>query len=157
MDKNLGEKTPDVKMDKELGKEFEKESLHLQVKPKRNISLYLGIAIIIIAGILTGYFLSGQKTGSGKLKIVGSKKVVGSLDTKTFPDTATGVLEKGGIDGEGTHKLIREGGDSQTVYLTSSVINLGDFVGKKVKVWGETQAAQKAGWFMDVGRVEVNE
>ena len=33
-------------------------------------------------------------------------------------------------------------------------VNLG---GKKIKVWGQTQTAQYAGWLMDVGRVEVAE
>ncbi len=68
-----------------------------------------------------------------------------------------GTLEKGGIDGEGTHKLIREGGESQTAYLTSSIIDLDPLVGKKVQVWGETFKGQKAGWLMDVGRVKVLE
>jgi hypothetical protein len=39
--------------------------------------------------------------------------------------------------------------------MTSSVVDLSLVLDKKVKVWGETQAAQKAGWLMDVGRVEV--
>jgi len=32
---------------------------------------------------------------------------------------------------------------------------LSKFVGKNIKVWGQTQSAQYAGWLMDVGRVEV--
>jgi hypothetical protein len=32
---------------------------------------------------------------------------------------------------------------------------LNEFVGKKVRVWGETHAGKKAGWLMDVGRVEA--
>lgn len=112
----------------------------------------LGVVLLVLAGIATGFFLSG-----GKPKIIKTQKMVGSTDVKTFRDVAEGVLEKGGIDGEGTHKLIRPGGESQTAYLTSSIINLDDYVGKKVRVWGETFAAQKAGWLMDVGRVEVLE
>ena len=61
------------------------------------------------------------------------------------------------VNGEGTHKLIRDGGPSQTVYLISSVIDMSEFVGKKVQVWGETIDAQKAGWLMDVGRVKILE
>lgn len=120
------------------------------------------VAVLILGGISTGYFLAKKKT-SGELilpgnggKIVKTEKVVGSTD-KVFKDTAEGTLEKGGIDGEGSHKLIREGGPSQTAYLTSSIINLDEFVGKKVRVWGETFAAEKAGWLMDVGRVEILE
>jgi len=65
------------------------------------------------------------------------------------------VIEKNGFDGEGTHKLLREGGESQTAYLTSSVLDLDLFVGHKVEIWGETFAAQKAGWLLDVGAVKV--
>jgi len=66
-------------------------------------------------------------------------------------------LEAGGLDGEGTHHLIRPGGDSQTIYLTSSVVDLSLFVGRKVKVKGETFTPQNAGWFMDVGVITALE
>jgi hypothetical protein len=82
---------------------------------------------------------------------------VGIRDEKTFKDTGEGQLQKGGINGEGSHHLVRPGGDSQTIYLTSSVIDLDQFIGRKVKVWGETIGAQKAGWLMDVGKLEVIE
>lgn len=131
----------------------------LGIEKTNKIGLYVGAAIIILAGILSGYFLSQSNkfAGSGIPGMTESKKVVGSTDTKAFPDSTEGTLEEGGINGEGTHKLIRPGGESQTVYLTSSVVDLDQFIGKKVKVWGETLAAQKAGWFMDVGRVEIME
>lgn len=119
---------------------------------------------IVLAGTVTGYLLSNRGGGMGLsspsqlapgTELKGQE--FGSKDTSAFPDTATGVLEKGGINGEGTHKLIREGGESQTAYLTSSLVNLDPLVGKKVQVWGETFKAQKAGWLMDVGRVKVLE
>ena len=120
------------------------------------------ILLIVGAGSLTGYLLAGRG-GSGRLVspaqlAPGTEmkgKEFGSADTSVFPDKAEGVLEKGGIDGEGTHKLIREGGESQTAYLTSSLIDLDQLVGKKVQVWGETFKAQKAGWLMDVGRAKI--
>lgn len=120
------------------------------------------LSLVIIAGIASGYALFSFSHGSlllpgGNTRSSAPKEVVGSTDTKVFRDSAQGDLEEGGINGEGTHRLIRPGGDSQTVYLTSSVLNLGDFVGKKVKVWGETFAGKKAGWLMDIGRVEVLE
>ena len=59
------------------------------------------------------------------------------------------------MDGEGTHHLEREGGASQNVYLTSSVLGLQQFVDRKIQIWGETFAAQKASWFMDVGKLKV--
>lgn len=116
---------------------------------------------IVGTGILTGWFLSGKSGITGQLQLApgaeqkGSE--IGSTDVKTFKDTATGVIEKGGLDGEGSHKLIREGGPSQTAYLTSSIIDLDQFVGKKVQIWGETFKGQKAAWLMDVGRIKILE
>ena len=118
--------------------------------------------VIIFFGIFSGFVLSNLTrpsisggTGTSLGGITQSKTIVGSTDTKVFRDSAEGDLETGGINGEGTHKLLRPGGDSQTVYLTSSVMDLNQFVGKKVRVWGETFAAQQAGWLMDVGKIEV--
>jgi len=82
-------------------------------------------------------------------------EVFGIPDTKTFVNDAQGYLKLGGLEGEGTHHLLRAGGPSQTVYLTSSITDLDQFEGMEIKVWGETFKAQKAGWLMDVGRVEV--
>lgn len=121
------------------------------------------LSCIIIGGLVSGYFLFSFSRSSsfpgGATQGTNSKaiKVVGSTDEKVFRDSAEGQLEEGGINGEGTHRLVRPGGENQTVYLNSSVLNLSDFAGKKVKVWGETFAAKKAGWLMDVGRVEVLE
>lgn len=118
------------------------------------------IAVIVALGVGTGYFASKSRLTPNPIKsnnkIVKTDGIVGSTDTKTFRDQAEGVIQKGGIDGEGTHKLIRDPKrPDQNVYLTSGVVDLDQFVGKKVKVWGETNSAQKAGWLMDVGKVEV--
>lgn len=83
--------------------------------------------------------------------------VFGSADAESFKDSAQGYLQAGGLKGEGSHALLRPGGASQTVYLTSSVTDLDKFVGMDVRVWGETFSSQTAGWLMDVGRVEVIE
>jgi hypothetical protein len=120
----------------------------------------LVMAIIIIGGVITGYLLSqnkGLSSGGISAGTINKPNEVGSADSQTFKDTATGVLEAGGLNGDGTHKLIREGGPSQTAYLTSSVIDLDQFVGKKVQVWGETQKGQKVSWLMDVGRIKIIE
>jgi len=95
-----------------------------------------------------------RDVSSGEIT-VGTK--VGVSDETTFDRDAEGTLEKGGIDGEGSHHLVRVGGESQTVYMTSSIIDLDQFIGRKVKIWGETIGAEKAGWFMDVGKLEVLE
>lgn len=125
------------------------------------LPLALGIAMMLLAGIGTGYALSRSKVQGVSVSETGSRtieseKVVGSLD-ETFSDEAEGILQDGGFEGEGTHHLERDGGVSQYVYLTSSVVALDDYVGKNVKVWGETFDAQKAGWLMDVGKLEVLE
>lgn len=124
-------------------------------------SLWVFLGVCIILGILTGFLLSQTKTGgitqnsiSGKTSIA-KGTTVGSTDTKTFKDMAEGILQKGGIGDEGQFHLVRPGGESQYVYLTSSNVDLSQFVDKKIKVWGQTQKAQTAGWLMDVGRVEV--
>lgn len=125
-------------------------------------NLLIALIAVILLGVGSGYILNkkgeniakigrgGQATSSDSTGII-----VGSSDTKTFKDTAEGVLKKGGIDGEGAYHLVRPGGESQNVYLTSSTVDLSKFVGKKIRVRGETQKAKVAGWLMDVGRVEV--
>jgi len=124
----------------------------------KNLMIPLAAAIIIILlGVATGYGLVA-KSGSADTSGTAQKgQEVGSTNEKVFKDTATGTLEKGGVDGEGTHKLIREGGPSQTAYLNSSVIDLDQYVGKKVQVWGETNKGQKASWLMDVGKLKILE
>ena len=64
-------------------------------------------------------------------------------------------MKNGGTEGEGQYHLVRPGGDSQNVYLTSSSVDLSQFMNQKIKVWGQTQTAQHAGWLMDVGKVQV--
>ena len=116
------------------------------------------LLIITVLGVGSGYILS-QLFGStgGSLPGISNMKgqTFGSDDLETFKDTAEGTLVTGGIDDEGEYHLVRPGGESQNVYLISSLVDLSQFVGKEIKVWGETQTAQKAGWLMDVGRVEV--
>lgn len=155
----------DVKENIEINKKEGEEILHevkeAKTEKKGKILIYLGAFLVIGLGVVSGYLLSQREGGAVKIGEKGSinketsKGVYGSENEEIFKDVAEGKLEKGGIDGEGSHKLIRPGGKSQTVYLTSSVIDLDKFVGKKVKVWGETFAAEKAGWLMDVGRLKV--
>ena len=143
-----------------LIKSFDKGNSKSKFSPKIIVALIL----VAIVGILTGYFLSGTggvqnlaSQNSGILNLSSAPKgtVIGSDDTKTFKDAVEGTLREGGIEGEGAFHLERPGGESQNVYLTSSVVDLSKFVARKIKVWGETQKAQRAGWLMDVGRVEV--
>lgn len=115
--------------------------------------------IVLVAGIISGFAtfkiksqISGKKQTGGKVI-----KTAGIANKKTFKDGAEGILREGGIDGEGNFHLERKGGESQTAYLTSTTVDLSSFVGKKVRVWGETFKGQKAAWLMDVGLVELLE
>ncbi|MFI5241130.1 MAG: hypothetical protein ACHQUA_01720 [Microgenomates group bacterium] len=129
---------------------------------KKSFPLILGSVVIVLLGVGTGWLLSGNSLNSQKGAVNQGTKITaneaGIVDESTFKgDTAEGILEEEGIGGEGTHHLVREGGTSKYVYLTSSVIDLESFVGKKVIVWGETLSAKKAGWLMDVAKVKVTE
>lgn len=133
-------------------------------KPFFTQSFIAVLTVVSLLGIGSGFLLSrsGGKIdsvtlGKGGKTSVPKGTIIGSNDLKTFKDTTEGILQRGGIDGEGQYHLVRPGGDSQNVYVTSSLVDLSQFVGVKVKVWGETQKAQKAGWLMDVGRVQVLE
>jgi hypothetical protein len=143
-----------------LIRNFNSDSFKSAFTPK----VFAILLAVIIVGVISGFLLSqvstfstkNIKTGtaaSGSSAAVGT--IIGSSDTTTFKDTASGTLQKGGIDGEGAYHLVRPGGDSQNVYLTSSSVDLSQFVGKNIKVWGATQTAQHAGWLMDVGRIQV--
>lgn len=147
-------------------------STTMSMTPNKTPLLLVLSLVAIVAGVGTGYGgfklqtkASGVSTGptgsTGDIKqqvAEGTIKVgdvFGVNDASTFKDNAEGYLEIGGLDGEGSHKLLRPGGISQTVYLTSSITDLDKFDGMEVKVSGETFKGQKAGWLMDVGRVEV--
>ncbi len=121
------------------------------------VTLLLGVGTGYIASNVSGSAKKGPTSISGTAESGEIKKgfTAGVTDTKSFPDTTEGLVKEGGIDGEGEYHLERPGGESQNVYMTSSAVDLSQFIGKKVKVWGQTQTAQKAGWLMDVGKVEV--
>lgn len=142
-------------------------SLALPMKKNSAAPLIATVFIAVLLGVVTGFVLNTKlslKTlpGGGATPVsqvasgtVKTGDVFGAQDASAFKDSAQGFLTAGGIDGEGSHRLLRSGGDSQTVYLTSSVTDLSKFEGMDVKIWGETFRGQKAGWLMDVGRVEI--
>lgn len=122
--------------------------------PTKLILSVAGAAIIL--GALTGYILSTKGGTSVSPLIVGQAKTA-QQDSRTFKDFAEGTIKaKAAADSgeysEGTHLLERE--NAVPVALTSSVVDLSQYEGKKVKVYGETQKALKEGWLMDVGKVE---
>lgn len=137
------------------------------VPPKSQLSKFLPIVIIIVvvaAGILSGLILSSRKKTLQTQESAIAEEELNPQQkesfTKTFRDQAEGVIEKNDkLDkyAQGTHMLIRPGGESQTAYLTSSVLDLDQYLGKKVKVYGETFGSSQVGWLMDVGKVELVE
>ena len=139
--------------------------------PPINNKLTLPLVIIgILLGLGTGYYVaisrlqsSGVSVTAGTTQNLTSDTTIkvgdtfGSADEKTFRDSAEGILQPGGIDGEGSHHIERGANKSQWVYVTSSVVDLDLIVGTRVQVWGETNQGKKAGWLMDVGRLKVLE
>ncbi len=132
--------------------------VHSSMINKKSLTIFVGV---IVLGVLSGYIISiltktktVAVTSSTNVATLPKGTAFGS-DASVFKDSAQGILRKGGIDGEGAYHLERPGGISQNVYLTSSVLDLSQLVGRNIKVWGQTNAAQKAGWLMDVGRAEI--
>jgi len=138
------------------------------VPPRRDLLVKLIPIVVIVlvvgVGIFSGLILSSRSKAAKLPKAsVEEEELTGQQKesfTQTFRDEAEGTVEKNDkLDkyAQGTHKLIRPGGESQTAFLTSSVLDLDQYVGKKVKVFGETFGSSQVGWLMDVGKVEANE
>jgi hypothetical protein len=135
----------------------------LSPKSKFNTKFLIPVIAVLIAGVGSGYVLASQSPSSGTStqnapNVTTTSREVGIQDSKTFRDCAQGDLDV--VDPtdkklEGSHKLIREGGPSQTLYLTSSVIALDQYVGKKVEICGETITSKKVAWFMEVGKLKL--
>ena len=148
-------------MEKEEGKEENFFS-----SPRGKIISATVAVVVIVLGVFSGKLLAKpgeQEAKTATSGVAAGEEIKRGMEfglpdaEKTFKDNAIGVLKEGGIDGEGTHHLEREGGPSQNVYLTSSTVDLSQLTGRKIQVWGETFASQKAGWFMDVVKVKVLE
>ncbi|KKQ01989.1 MAG: hypothetical protein US11_C0002G0048 [Candidatus Roizmanbacteria bacterium GW2011_GWA2_36_23] len=130
------------------------DSMSAEGMPTIRFFSYIGLALLlgIIVGFSVSKITSGKATSQDKINMAKSAGVTGK---KNFKDSTEGILKEGGIEGEGNFHLQRPGGVSQNVYLTSTTVDLSQYVNKKVKVWGETFSGEKAGWLMDVGLVEL--
>lgn len=144
-------------------------------QPKNKLISLPLIFIVIIVAVTSGFWISRlipSSSSGSPFNLAGNKNSAVSADNISnasqlevgklygnlgvdFKDTATGTLEKGNINGEGTHILNREGGLSQRVSLTSSAVDLDLFIGKKVEVKGQTNSSNKTGWLMDVGAIKI--
>lgn len=139
-----------------LGKEVVSEV------PKNNqkyMKILAGLVVAVL-GIGSGWFFSGQAQGSQIVgRQSGSEAILeaGEVDESLLAESESeqGILYEGGANGEGTHYLDRGMGEDKKIYLLSTVIDLQAFVGKNVEIWGNTLAAEHAGWLMDVVRVKV--
>ena len=147
---------------------FDKQQTTDMTKSKKSspIKFVLAGLIAIVLGVATGYGSyqlyaksNGISTGESIAQVATDQAqagdVFGSSNIEDFPSTAKGYLEAGAIEGEGTHTLLRPGGSTQSVTLTSSVTDLDKLVGMEIEIWGETFKGQKASWLMDVGRVKI--
>ncbi len=133
---------------------------------KQTIMLALASILVVIAGIATGWKLSGGLVMGDEAPQVtnvtpgegGNVKEAGVQDVSQFETVEDGILRAGGFEGEGTHHLEKEGATADKYpYLTSAVIDLESFVGKEVTIWGHTIAGQKAGWLIDVAKIKVKD
>lgn len=136
---------------------------------------YLVYLVTIILAITAGFWLSrlspssnlttDSNQSSSSLDTVSVEEISDKSDIKVgvvygqgstnFKDSATGIIKKGGINGEGTHTLERPGGATQHAALTSSALDLDLFIDRQVEVNGETNTSNKSGWFLDVGSIKV--
>lgn len=123
-------------------------------------TLLIMVVLAVVLGTASGYFLSTKQSGLVSSSSSGSgaeaPKTAGQ-DDRLCRDFAEGTVkakpQKEGDYSEGSHILERDSG--YPVALTSSVVDLSEYEGKKVKIVGETQKALKEGWLMDVCRVET--
>jgi hypothetical protein len=136
----------------------------MQPERKSVLPLVIGAFLVVLVGVVTAWIISTKMGGTGSsgksapgVKVTSTE--AGKLDPDVKYDAATGVLTEGGINGEGTYHLARNGGgSSKDVALTSSTIDLGGFLNKKVDIWGETiSSTRPGGWLMDVARIKVIE
>lgn len=156
MDKNKKDKNTEADLVKEFDSSSSKKSPRLKIS-----AFIIFIAVIgVFSGLLIAKGTSSPTLSSTDIESpteIEAGMTFGFDDDSTFKDIAEGVLKEGGIDGEGQYHLERPGGESKYVYLTSSAVDLSLFIDREIKVWGETFASEKAGWLMDVGKVEVIE
>src|SRR5688572_18912281 len=87
----------------------EEEIEEQQSTMKTNSKIIIGVyALLIVLGLGTGYVLATRGGSAGASGSIKTDTVVGSTDTRTFKDSAEGTIEAGGVNGEGSHKLLRD-------------------------------------------------
>lgn len=161
--------TPESEIVKEDKSERQSTMAKKQDKTMQLFPVLIITIAVVLAGVASGWGVSRVTAGTSSKTTASSPetrieadagnleegKVYGEQQPADDWDKVEGFLVAGGLDGEGSHHILREGGPTRTVYVTSSYIDLDPFVGHQVEVQGETYAAQKAAWLMDVGLVKV--
>lgn len=131
--------------------------------PKAKNSIIYGVMgiVVVLAGVGTGYLLSGGINANEiaqdetlKTDLKGEAQEAGEVKSEDVQEVV-GTLVEGGVEGEGTHTLDRGLGPQKNVTLFSTSLNLDNFVGKKVTVWGETVSSENSSWLMDVNKIKV--
>jgi hypothetical protein len=132
-------------------------------KSSGNFPIIIGSILIVLFGVGTGWLLSGSRASTGKnvpAAVSGGGDAMNTGDESEVGEAteeaheAEGTMLEGGLDGEGTFRLEREGGPSQTICLTSTVLDLSSFVDKRVMLWGETMSSVQCPWLMDVVKIK---
>lgn len=146
-------------MEEKIDREPQKITKTFKVPANLN-KIVLGVLLVsLVLGTGSGYILANKKADVANESPSTEQAKSPQQDNRTFRDFAEGVIrvkpepKDPSVYSEGTHLLERTGAPS--VALTSSVVDLSQYEGKKVKVYGETQKAVKEGWLMDVGKVET--
>ncbi|MBI4037653.1 hypothetical protein HY382_01240 [Candidatus Curtissbacteria bacterium] len=138
----------------------------LRSAPKKNILAKffpaLIIVFVVLLGAATGLVVSSRSKSEKVSQVTLEEENLTPEKKEEFQvvtrDQAEGTLEKNDKfeeTAQGQWKLIRPGGENQTAYLTSSFIDLDEYVGEKVRVFGETLGSSKVGWLLDVAKVET--
>lgn len=154
--------------EKEVKEEIMQPLENKSPSAKSKYLLSISVTLAVLIGLVSGFYfaksrllLASNTNADGVVEVGASGlkagAVYGADQEDTFRDKAEGILQPGGIGGEGSHHLERGDNESQWVYITSTVVDLDQFAGAKVTVWGETIQGKKAGWLMDVGRLKVEE
>jgi hypothetical protein len=132
-------------------------------KSSGNLPIIIGSLLVVLLGVGTGWLLSGSRASTGSGAKVVSEDASGGKGVDDGSEIgeeteeaieAEGMLLEGGLDGEGTYRLERDGGPARTVCLTSTVLDLSSFRDKKVMVWGETMSSVQCPWLMDVVKIK---
>src|SRR3972149_10586545 len=130
----------------------------LRTAPKQakfaKILPYFIVVVIVALGIGTGLVASSvqkAKAQNQQAKSIEEEELSPQQQesfAQTFRDEAEGTVEKNDdLDkyAQGTHKLLRSGGESQTAYLTSSVLALDEYFCRKENGFGATFGSSPVG------------